>query len=142
MILDAHKWADFFKNTEDMKPVHRWINKSGKIVYSNHQKIESEIKKSTGKKAMRYLEEKRRAGKAKFISKEAVMTAKKDIEKLTRKSNDIHILALARASKTKLLCSKDGGLHVDFTNKNIIIVKGKVYQNKTHKHLLKLDACP
>ena len=141
MILDAHKWTDFFKNTEDMKPVHRWINNSGKFVYSDDKTIETEIKQSH-RETMRYLLVGKRAGKAKFISKKAVMTAKKDIEKChdVLKSNDIHILALAKASNTRLLCSSDRKLQEDFKNKNIIA--GKVYKNKTHSHLLKLDACP
>jgi hypothetical protein len=50
-------------------------------------------------------------------------------------SNDVHIIALARASRVKLLCSKDSALHTDFTNPKLVH-GGKVYQNRSHRHLI------
>lgn len=52
-------------------------------------------------------------------------------------SDDAHILALARVSSARLLCSWDQNLHADFCNAAIISKpRGKVYQNAGHKHLL------
>ncbi len=53
-------------------------------------------------------------------------------------SNDDHIIALARVSGARLLCSHDIALHADFTNGMLIKKpRGKVYQNSTHKVLLR-----
>lgn len=53
------------------------------------------------------------------------------------KSNDAHVIALARESGCRLLFSKDKPLHCDFTNPKLIPKpKGKVYQNKKHMRLL------
>lgn len=48
-------------------------------------------------------------------------------------SDDEHIVALAMISNTKLLCSKDQALHTDFKQ----IAKGAVYQNISHRKLLR-----
>jgi hypothetical protein len=52
-------------------------------------------------------------------------------------SDDAHIVALALVSGARLLCSRDGRLHTDFTNPAVIRKpRGKVYQNSSHSHLL------
>ena len=52
-------------------------------------------------------------------------------------SNDVHILALARAAGVRLLISLDRDLHRDFTNPQILRnPRGKVYQNRQHAKLL------
>lgn len=56
-------------------------------------------------------------------------------------SNDYHIIAIARVSGVRVLCSHDQALHQDFTNKILIDhPRGKVYQNHSHRHLL-VQAC-
>ena len=53
-------------------------------------------------------------------------------------SDDKHIIALARASGARLLCSEDQLLHADFGNRELISSpRGAVYQNATHTHLLR-----
>lgn len=53
-------------------------------------------------------------------------------------SDDPHIIALARITGTRLLCSHDQALHADFCNPRILSKpRGKVYQNAGHAHLLK-----
>lgn len=55
------------------------------------------------------------------------------------KSNDIHILSLARVSLTRLLVTKDTDLIKDFKNKNIIDnPRGKIYSSTNHNHLLEI----
>lgn len=54
------------------------------------------------------------------------------------KSNDHHIIALARIGHARLLCSHDQLLHADFTCKSLVDnPRGKVYQTASHKHLLR-----
>jgi hypothetical protein len=53
------------------------------------------------------------------------------------KSNDPHVIALARIASVRLLCSLDQNLHTDFTNNKLLSKpKGRVYQNETHAHLI------
>jgi hypothetical protein len=52
-------------------------------------------------------------------------------------SNDHHIIALARLSGVRLLCSHDKNLHVDFTNPSVLRPRGSVYQNQSHSHLIR-----
>lgn len=57
-------------------------------------------------------------------------------------SNDSHVVALARVSGARLLCSEDKALHTDFKNANVLRPKGKIYQDSTHRHLLtRRDIC-
>jgi hypothetical protein len=54
------------------------------------------------------------------------------------KSDDEHIIALARVSGARLLCSHDQALHADFTDKRLLDgPRGKVYQCSEHKGLLR-----
>ena len=60
------------------------------------------------------------------------------------KSNDKHVIALARVSGARLLCSGDKRLHQDFGNPELINgPRGHIYQNCSHKHLLTHEGgCP
>jgi len=52
-------------------------------------------------------------------------------------SDDEHIIALARVSKARLLCSEDTLLHRDFKNKKLIdSPRGKIYQTRKHIPIL------
>jgi predicted nucleic acid-binding protein len=52
-------------------------------------------------------------------------------------SDDIHVIALARAAPARVLVSLDRQLHRDFTNPKILNnPRGKVYQRRQHAKLL------
>lgn len=54
------------------------------------------------------------------------------------KSDDPHVLALARVSRSRLLCSRDHALHADFTNPLIINrPRGSIYQDSSHEPLIR-----
>ena len=53
------------------------------------------------------------------------------------KSNDAHVIALARVSHCRLLCSEDGNLKQDFKNQRLINPRGKIYGGNSHNHLLR-----
>ena len=134
MILDSNRWVDFLNQKEDMKPIHKWLEKqNGKLVYSNYEPIQRELNRLTNNNLKVYYE----AGKALFIPSEEVKKKVEDIKKYQLKSNDIHILGLAKAANAKVLCTKDKKLHQDFKS----IIKGRIYQNKGHQHLLTPDTC-
>ena len=136
MILDVNMWPDFCSQKEPLQPIHRWLDKqNGKLSYSDHK----DWKKEMTQQHREALEKYHQAGQARFVPKEEVSKEISNIKKEhTPKSNDIHILGLAKASKTKVLCTKDKKLEKDFNR----IIKGKIYKNKNHSHLLKPDTCP
>ena len=52
-------------------------------------------------------------------------------------SNDPHVIALARISGARLLCSRDQKLHSDFGNKHLVDnPRGSVYQDIPHAPLI------
>ncbi len=127
LILDANFYGDFLNpKNADMAPVKEWLSRRGKLVYSPTDKLKRELTKNMKEQFKVYGE----AGRLKIIDKNKVMETERTLPKL--KSNDGHIIALAIASGTKLLASKDKPLQKDFIN----IVKGKVYENKKTKNSL------
>ena len=138
IILDANMLSKFKKPAdEDMGPVWHWLRKeNNKIAYSTTEKFMKEWTKGGGDNLMRELE---RSKKFKSVSDECVLEKQKELEGKI-KSNDLHILAVAIVAKAKRLVSSDRDLSTDFKNPNL--VGGKVYQNKTHAHLLRRYQCP
>ncbi len=141
MILDANMYGDFLKRTEDMIPIHKWLEKkNGKLVYSTYEEIDREL--NSNKEMKRFFVSRKQSGMARSIEKDTVERAIKEIREchdLKLQSNDEHILGLAKASDTKLLCFSDKALHKDFKE---VVSGGSIYQNKRHEHLLTYDACP
>jgi hypothetical protein len=80
-----------------------------------------------------------RAARARKINDDSVdAEAKRLSESGACASDDPHIVALARISHVRLLCSHDRDLHRDFTNKSLLDnPRGKVYQLTAHKGLIK-----
>ena len=80
------------------------------------------------------------AGLAKRISEKLI---NQELSKIDTKcsSDDEHIVALARASGARLLCSDDRALQEDFGSKGLVDKpRGRIYKNQTHKHLIR-DSC-
>ena len=148
MILDKNRWGDFFKEKPDMVPIHNWLKKrNGKLVYSKQIMTDGEepknLKRFIEGKIKRFTEGRRtgqiKRGQIKRIDSIKVTDAINNIKnKYKLKSNDIHILGLAKASNTKLLCSNDKDLQKDFKK----IIKGNIYTNEKNKALLTKDICP
>ena len=136
LILDTNQYGEFLKpNNADMQPVREWIRrKNGKMVYAPTEKMERELGKHGLMK--KKLGEYRQGGRLKIIDKEIVNHTEAGLTGLS--SDDGHIVALAIVAEVKLLVSKDQDLHNDFKK----IVKGKIFQNKDHEHLLRRDTCP
>lgn len=54
------------------------------------------------------------------------------------RSNDLHVLALARVSGARTLCTADGDLRRDFKDSRLVArPKGSIYSRASHAHLLK-----
>lgn len=138
VILDVNLIGRFKKNPvdEDMKPVHQWLeSKNGKIVYSDTEKFRKEWDEGGGYALRRQLQ---RRDKLRLVSDQDVQEKENEL-KDEIKSDDPHIIALARIAQVKVLVSNDNKLIGDFKEN---ISQGKVYKTKSHRHLLTKDTCP
>ena len=104
------------------------------VVYGGRLLVEYQ----TSEQVMRVLRLLDQAGRARAIPSDQVDEETRRVSKSELcVSNDPHIIALARVSKVRLLCSRDRALHNDFTNKRLLdSPRGKVYQKRSHKRLL------
>ena len=83
-----------------------------------------------------------RRGAAKILRDDAVdsETALVEHEGMCA-SNDPHVIALARVTGARVLCTSDDDLTRDFKNKSLIDgPRGRVYRRRRHVHLLR-QAC-
>jgi len=145
LIIDvniAHKVL-FCDDDPDFGEVNRRLfsprTSNFKIVYGG-KLLEEYMKSYSILRRIKLLDQ---AGKARAIDDKAVQIETKRVENLQLcKSDDPHIVALARCSNARVLCSHDRDLHTDFTNSDLIPQpRGKVFQTTKHLHLLK-DPCP
>ena len=137
IIVDANLASDVFNNKKaDFIPVLNWLDSdNGKLVINGD--LPEELAKVSA--ALRFIKSLKQAGRVRHISEEDTAREKKQIFSLCKsKSNDQHIIALARASGARLLCSDDGLLGNDFKNTKLINnPQGHIYKEKKHQHLLK-----
>lgn len=139
LIIDANCLGKFLQEppNEDSQPIHTWMQKRGKLVYATEGKFSEEI----GKEARERLDEYSDAGIARFVDKDTLSKELRTINKRIMKSDDEHVIALAKAANVKLLYTHDRNLMDDFKNSHLI-QDGKVYSGKRNKNLLRPDTCP
>ena len=133
-ILDANQVGDFLKEKENFNSLWNWVlKKKGKFIYGG-----TTFNAEYGK-LFNLFKDLRQRNILKRIDEEEV---NKEEEKLLKnvelKSNDAHIIALAKVADVKLLVSKDKKLRTDFE----AIIGGNIYQDNSHEHLLTADICP
>ncbi|MXW01828.1 MAG: hypothetical protein F4X59_12820 [Holophagales bacterium] len=123
----------------DALPIHRWLGRGGLIVYSTGSKFSSELKK----RARERLRTLAQAGRARLVPAEELEKDERALKKGGEmKSNDPHILALARASGARLVYTGDGKLIADFKNKRLIDgPRGKIYTGASNVRLLNRSVC-
>ncbi len=141
IIIDTNKMPAFLKgpSSEDMQPIHTWLSiRGGSFVYTTDGRYGEELK-FLKKRLEVYV----RNGHARVFTEKQIAPEEDYLENLKQhESNDIHILALARASGARLLYTGDKALIADFGNKEIINnPKGKIYSGSRNKNLLRADLC-
>lgn len=142
IIVDANSIGGMLRDPadQDAAPVRQWIEKRrGGIVYSTEGRFGSEI---VGK-AKAKLQEYYRAGKARFVPYDEFReTEIRLLQDGRLRSDDSHVIALAKAAHVRLLYTKDVALMRDFTNKRIInSPRGKVYSSSRNRRLLDRSYC-
>lgn len=136
LIIDTNLAADFFcSSSTTLAPLKKAVMSATCCVYYGGSKLRKEYFQSS--KIQKMIVALDRAGRAKAIRDDLVDARIGQIENLCI-SNDSHIIALALESGARLLCSHDADLHTDFTNTMLINKpRGHVYQNSSHKHLIR-----
>ena len=142
VIVDTDVLDMFISGEDKFKPIWDWLNSGrGKIVYTDTEKFKKEWELGQRTKKGSFWVDLRRTNKLKLVLAEKVSNKQLEIESENygkTNSNDPHIIALALVSHTKLLTTEDNRLIKDFKH----IVKGKIYREEKHNHLLTKDTCP
>ncbi len=136
IIVDANvASAVFSKKDPEFRPLIDWIFEGNGAVTYGGRNAEELFQVAAAKHALISLN---RAGRAVLFPKDAVDAIESELATSELlKSDDPHIIALARLSKTRTLCSHDQNLHTDFRNPALISrPRGSIYQNSGHKKLL------
>ena len=119
IIVDANRIGGLLGDPPDgdSAPVRGWIESGrGRIVYSTGGQFANEIGDKAKVKFLEYV----RAGNAKLVPHRDFAEIEKRLRSDRRlRSNDPHIIALARASGARLLFSGDRNLIQDFTSSQI-----------------------
>ncbi len=143
LIADASTFGDLLAvpATADAAPIHAWLQRGGTLVYSTGGRLGAEVERSPHlkRKLLDYV----RAGRARliphegFAEDEQALSGRSDL-----RSNDSHVLALARASGTRLLYTRDEALKSDFKNKEIIDrPRGRIYSRASNRRLVTRSVC-
>ena len=138
VIVDAHLLHDVFNPScsRDCLPIREAIWGTKIRLVCGGTKLKDEYQQSPKIWSMVVALEK--AGKAKLVPDGMVDKEMSNlITNFQLSSDDPHVIALARVSGARLLCTLDQGLHCDFRDKNLIAKpRGYVYQRLEHKPLI------
>jgi hypothetical protein len=138
LIVDANLASLVFGEPahSDFQPIIVWLTsprENGRLVFGG--RLANELNKVNA--ARRFVRALQQAGRARFIPM-VVIEAESNSLRAVCVSNDPHVIALARVSGARILCSRDKALHQDFSNTKLVSrPRGHVYQNAKHKHLLR-----
>ena len=97
-----------------------------------------------------FFEARQQAGRAIRVPDSVVDAAEDELQSVDTRSNDKHVLALARVSGARLLFTNDRALQADFRNSRIVPgTRGRIYTTvqhtdvrQTHRDLLRrTDLC-
>jgi hypothetical protein len=139
VIIDTNLAFRIFTSEpeDDFRPVFDWLHapdKDGRLVFGG--KLAGELANRTT--SLGYLRALVQAGRAYLIPDRSVQAEEREVTcSALCKSNDSHVIALARVSGARTLCSHDRALQQDFRNPKLISKpRGHVYQNPTHRAFL------
>jgi predicted nucleic acid-binding protein len=137
LIVDANLAGAIFKASPDpeLAPVIDWLRKDGRLVFGGL--LRAELMRLVTLRGL--LVELQRQGKALRIPDADV--AREETAVLATGhcvSNDGHVVALARVSGARTLCTHDRDLQTDFRNPRLVSKpRGSIYQRRNHARLLR-----
>ena len=136
MIVDANVLGMFLLQPKnpDTAPIHEWLQRGwGSIVYSAGGRFETDIVSRNRERLAGLV----RAGRARLVPWERVEPHQAGFGNI--RSDDPHVLALARAADVRLLYTRDRRLRRDFRDRQLI--GGAIYRDRRDAGLLTEDAC-
>lgn len=140
IIVDGNRLGMFLADGEnaDAGPIHAWLRRGkGVVVYSTGRTFA----KGLGRRARDRLAQYVRAGMAVRVSEEGFREDARFLRTRIR-SDDPHVLALARASGARILYTADRRLMDDFKDKRFIDEpRGKVYTGAANAKSLARTPC-
>ena len=141
IIVDANRLGKFISKATsvDAEPIHRWLARGGQLVYSEGGKFAKEL----GAKARAALAGYAQAGMARRVPTERFVADEEALRTSGRlRSDDPHVLALARESGARVLYTGDEKLMADFKDASVIKnPRGKVYKTAANASLLTRSTC-
>ena len=141
IIVDASVLGKFLSEppNEDALPIHNWLTRRrGKLVYSTGGKFAEEIVGKARERLLVYV----RADMAVEEPRERELREQEQALAADIRSDDPHILALARVSGARLLYTEDGDLMTDFKDKRFVDrPRGKVYSRAANESILRRARC-
>jgi hypothetical protein len=137
LIVDANLAGIVFSSPPhpDFVPVVDWLAEDGCLILGGH--LGTELDRL--EKARRFLVALLRAGRAKRIPDAQVSQEEAAVRGTGHcLSNDAHVVALARVSGARTLCTHDKTLQKDFRNPRLVAnPRGSIYQRQEHAKLLR-----
>ncbi len=139
LIIDANIAGQLFSSPETraaFEPVMKALaDGAAQAIYGGHLTVEYQRIAAF----WRFVVALDRAGRARQLPAAEVQAETQRLKDSGRcRSNDHHVIALARVGEVRLLCSQDQPLHADFTDKALLDApRGNVYQNAAHAHLIR-----
>lgn len=145
VIIDASLASRIFAEPTpyEFRPLIRWLfSDKGRLIYGGRNSREL-YKVRNARRTIRELRRGSKAIEILGVDKEESRISSGSAG-FSLASNDPHVIALARLSHARTLCSQDFNLHVDFKNASIIPrPRGKIYQNSSHiSTLIHTKGCP
>jgi hypothetical protein len=138
IIVDANVGHEFYPLSDDARVVYRWLQDGNGVIVVGGR-VRRELFNTGFRRIVRTLQ---LAGRL-FQCDDAQVDAQetKVGHEFELRSDDPHVIALARVSRARVLFSRDQDLHADFCNGQILNKpRGRVYQNRSHEHLLRRAA--
>lgn len=139
LIVDANLASLVFGDqpSEDFLPIIDWLTspkRKGQLIVGGQ--LTEEL--FSIDRARRFILRLAQAGRAIFRSPNEVGLEREQVIATGEcRSDDPHIIVLARISGARVLCSRDKNLHQDFKNLELInLPKGRIYQNAKHAKIL------
>ena len=117
-IIDASVFGKF--DAPQMRPFWNWMNNGhGILIYTDGGKYDKELRERAPT-AYRRLTAYRQSGQFRLVKWDQVREYELALNRSSLRSNDPHVIALARASDALVLCSCDGDLKRDFVNRALL----------------------
>ena len=135
MIVDANVLGMFLLQWthNDIAPIYEWLGRGSLIVYSTGGNFETDLNPKTRERLAGLV----RAGRARLIPRGRVEPHEAEFGNI--RSDDPHVLALARAAGVRLLYTRDRKLRSDFKDRKFI--GGAIYKGHADAALLTDDVC-